>query len=95
MLTLLHFDSGASGTYIDDQVANVLAYCSWGPKTVTIVSHPSQTGKNAEIEAMVTLAHEFVHSLQDHELDLGNSNFETTDAYFAYDTVIEGYARFY
>jgi hypothetical protein len=94
-LTLLHFDSGDSSTYVDDLVANVLAYYSWSTKSVTIVSHPSQTGKDAESEAMITLAHEFVHSLQDQELDLQNSSIETSDGSLAYNTLVEGDARFY
>ena len=107
-LDLLHFTSPAPGSapasgagadagnsYIDDEVANVAAYYSSASKSVVIVSHPSQTGEQAERNAMISLAHEFVHAMQDRELDLNASNFQSTDAYFAYDTLIEGDARFY
>ena len=107
-LDLLHFtspttsstqssDAGvdAGSSYINDEVANVTAYYSSASKRVVIVAHPSQTGDKAEQNAMITLAHEFVHAMQDRELNLNPDNYQTTDAYFAYDTLIEGDARFY
>src|ERR1700690_367808 len=54
-LTLLHFTSTTAGSYIDDEVANVQAYYSWSTKSVTIVSHPTQTGTDAENNSMITL----------------------------------------
>ncbi len=89
-------DAGVDNSTIEDEVAHVLAFYSWQTKTVTIVSHPNQTGSDAESNAMITLAHELIHSLQDRELDLGKTDSpQTTDSYLAYDTVIEGDARFY
>lgn len=105
-LGLLHFsgtsapnpDGGApadGGSYIDDEVTHVLAYYSPDTKRVTVVSHPSQT-VSAE-QAMVTLAHELVHALQDRELDLSAQvNDLTLDAYLATRKgLVEGDARFY
>lgn len=105
-LALLHFnssgntaDAGAGGdggtTTIDDQVAHTQAFYEPEKKTVTIVSHPDQTGATAREEAMITLAHELVHAIQDRQLDLRKDDFRTSDEYFAYDTIIEGDARFY
>ena len=109
-LALLHFagtsapnpDGGApadggdaGGSYIDDQATHILAYYSPATKRVTVVSHPSQT-VSAE-DAMVTLAHELVHALQDRELDLSAKvNNLTEDAYLATRKgLVEGDAQFY
>jgi hypothetical protein len=105
-LDLLHFnanpsagDAGtggdAGGSTIDDEVAHTLAFYESEKKTITIISHPDQTSATAEEEAMITLAHELVHAIQDRELDLRKDDFHTSDEYFAYDTIIEGDARFY
>ena len=89
-------DAGVDNSTIEDEVTHVLAFYSSQTKTVTIVAHPNQTGSDAESNAMITLAHELIHSLQDRELDLGKlDSFQTTDGYLAYDTIIEGDARFY
>lgn len=104
-LTLLHFttapgpnaDGGASSdggsSTIDDEVAHIYAFYDPATKRVTVISHPSG-GDTAE-EAMITLAHELVHALQDKELDLASTDFRTTDSYFANSCVVEGDARFY
>jgi hypothetical protein len=97
-LELLHFtastpDGGSSS--IDDQVAHVYAYYEPRTKAVTIISHPEQTGDFQQEEAMVTLAHELVHALQDRELNLNRKDFHTSDEYLAYNGIIEGDARFY
>jgi hypothetical protein len=107
-LALLHFtsssssanaDSGAGSdagsSTVDDEVAHIMAFYDPKTKTVTVISHPSQTGTDAMNEAMVTLAHELTHALQDKELDLNKQDFHTSDEYFAYDAIIEGDARFY
>ena len=111
-LALLHFtgtsspnpdggaapDGGDSGSsIIDDQVAHVLAYYSPDTKMVTVVSHPSQTDTYARENAMVTLAHELVHALQDRELDLNAAlDNVTLDGYLAtHKGLVEGDARFY
>jgi hypothetical protein len=89
-------DAGVDNSTIEDEVTHVLAFYSSQTKTVTIVAHPDQTGSDAESNAMITLAHELIHSLQDRELDLSKTDsFQTTDGYLAYDTIIEGDARFY
>ena len=88
-------DAGTGNSTIEDEVAHVLAFYSSQTKTVTIVAHPNQTGSDAESNAMITLAHELIHSLQDRELDLNKQDFQTSDGYLAYDTIIEGDARFY
>lgn len=105
-LDLLHFtsngshgDAGTGGdagtTTIDDQVAHTDAFYEPDNKAITIIAHPGQTSATAQEEAMITLAHELVHAIQDHELDLNKDDFKTSDEYFAYDTIIEGDARFY
>jgi hypothetical protein len=100
-LALLHFTSaspdGGSGTStIDDQVAHTYAFYDPQKKTVTIISHPAQASDpRAKENGMVTLAHELVHAIQDRELNLNKDDFRTRDEYFAYDTIIEGDARFY
>jgi hypothetical protein len=107
-LALLHFTSSngsanpdggagsdAGSSTIDDEVAHILAFYDPKTKTVTVISHPSQTGSDAKNEAMITLAHELVHALQDKELDLGRQDFHTSDEYYANDAIIEGDARFY
>jgi len=98
-LSLLHFTSsgaaGDSGSTIDDQVAHTYAFYSPEQKDVTIISHPNDTDPYAVEDAMTTLGHELVHALQDRELDLKKDDFQTSDEYFAYDTIIEGDARFY
>jgi hypothetical protein len=88
-------DAGTDNSTIDDQVTHVYAFYDPTPKTVTIISHPSQTGPDAEKEGMITLAHELVHAMQDRESDLQKQDFATSDAYFAWDAMIEGDARFY
>ena len=106
-LALLHFTSSSSGanpdggagsdagsSTIDDEVAHIMAFYDPNTKTVTVISHPSQTGTDAMNEAMSTLAHELTHALQDNELDL-SKQFHTSDKYFANDAIIEGDARFY
>jgi hypothetical protein len=87
-------DGGSSG--VDDEVEHVLAYYDPENKTVTIISHPNQTGAYVRENAMVTLAHEFVHALQDRELDLDPPAEATSlDQYLARLGMIEGDARFY
>ena len=93
-LTLLHLQS-TDAVNIEDEVTNIAAFYSIGTKAVTVVSHPTQAGADAEANAMITLSHEFTHALQDRELNLLRSDFQTTDSYLAYDTLIEGDARFY
>jgi hypothetical protein len=88
-------DAGSGNSSIEDQVTHVYAYYDPQTKTVTIISHPTQTGEHAQEEAMITLAHELVHALQDRELDLNKEDFHTSDEYLAYDAIIEGDARFY
>jgi hypothetical protein len=98
-MTLLHFTSTGTGTdsssTVDDQVANTYAFYRPDLKDVTVISHPNDTSQYAAENAMVTLAHELVHALQDRELDLKKEDFTTSDQYFAYDAIIEGDARFY
>jgi hypothetical protein len=108
-LRLLHFtvsqsglpDGGADGgdnsgdSTIEDQVQHVYAIYDQVTKTITVISHPSQSGDSDREMAMVTLAHELVHALQDREQDLQREDFETTDDYFSWDAMIEGDARFY
>ena len=92
-------DGGTGNSTIDDQVAHVYAYYDSSTRTVTVISHPSQTGSDDRQQAMITLAHEFVHSLQDREINLTKSdhpaNFASSDDYYACDSMIEGDARFY
>jgi hypothetical protein len=107
-LLLLHFSTSAAATNadggagndagsstIDDEVAHIYAFYDPTTKTVTVISHPSQTGAHVQEDAMVTLAHELVHALQDKELDLNKQDFHTSDEYYANDAIIEGDARFY
>jgi hypothetical protein len=97
-LELLHFtastpDGGSSS--IDDQVTHIYAYYDPQTKAVTVISHPDQTSDHQAEEAMVTLAHELVHAVQDRELNLNREDFHTSDEYLAYNGIIEGDARFY
>lgn len=87
-------DAGGSAT-IEDEATHVYAYYSFTDKTVTVISHPNQPDEYAKENAMVTLAHEFVHALQDRQLDLRKDDFETSDESLAYNAVVEGDARFY
>jgi len=88
-------DAGTSTSAIDDEVTHIYAFYDPQSKTVTVISHPNQTGAAAQAENMITLAHELVHALQDRELNLKKTDFNTSDEYYAYDTIIEGDARFY
>jgi hypothetical protein len=88
-------DAGSGNSSIDDQVTHIYAYYDPQTKTVTIISHPTQTGDHAQEQAMITLAHELVHALQDRELDLNKQDFRNDDEYLAYNAIIEGDARFY
>jgi hypothetical protein len=110
-LALLHFTSspgtpdagigsdggGADGgsSTIDDEVTHIYAFYDPTSKTITIISHPSQTDSYARENAMVTLAHELVHALQDREIDLLRDDFRTSDEYLAFKGTVEGDARFY
>jgi hypothetical protein len=106
-LELLHFttspsapDGGGGSSTIDDQATHVYAFYDSQLKTVTIVSHPNQVTEHEEEMAMLTLAHELVHALQDRELDLakllpGSAELQGSDEYLAFDAVVEGDARFY
>jgi len=100
-MVLLHFtgaspDGGSGGSAIDDEVEHVLAYYDPQSKEVTVIDHPNQTGAYVRENAMVTLAHEFVHALQDRELDLGpDAEVTSLDQYLARNGLIEGDARFY
>ena len=88
-------DGGTGNATIDDEATHTYAFYDSTQKNVTIISHPSQTGSEVEENAMITLAHELINSLQDVELNLQKSDFQTSDQYFAYDSIIEGDARFY
>jgi|GEM_PF-2337639 len=88
-------DAGSGNSSIDDQVTHILAYYDPQTKAVTVISHPSRTGPGQEEDGMITLAHELVHALQDKELDLNKSDFQSYDESLAYDGLIEGDARFY
>ncbi len=88
-------DGGTGNSTIDDQVAHVYAFYDSSTRTVTIIAHPNQTGSDARQQAMITLAHELVHSLQDREIDLTKQDFTSSDDYLAWDSMIEGDARFY
>jgi hypothetical protein len=88
-------DGGTGNSTIDDQVTHVYAFYDPPTKTVTIISHPDQTSSDDRQQAMITLAHELVHSLQDREIDLNKQDFASSDNYFAWDSMIEGDARFY
>ena len=109
-LVLLHFSSAASAqgdagtgvdggagtstSEIDDEATHTYAFYSWKTKDVTVISHPDQTGDSAQADAMITLAHELVHALQDREFDLQRTA-TSYDDYLANDTIVEGDARFY
>lgn len=88
-------DAGSTTSTIDDEVAHIYAFYDQNARSITIISHPNQTGDHVREEAMVTLAHELVHALQDRELDLNRSDIQSTDESFAYHALIEGDARFY
>lgn len=88
-------DAGTGSSTIDDEVTHVYAFYDPSSKTVTVISHPNATDSYAREEAMTTLAHELVHALQDREFGLGRTDFTSRDNYFAYDSMIEGDARFY
>jgi hypothetical protein len=88
-------DGGTGNSTIDDQATHVYAFYDPTVKTVTIVDHPGQANGDNQQQAMITLAHELVHSLQDREIDLDKQDFPSSDDYFAFDSMIEGDARFY
>lgn len=79
---------------IDDEATHVYAYFDTKERSITIVSHPNEPEMSSRRLAMTSLAHEFVHALQDREVDLGRS-YPTYDEYLAQKTIIEGDARFY
>ncbi len=94
-LGLLHFidaKSTASETAIDDQVSNVAAYYSSVDRAVTVLSRTSSSGQTTG--RMQSLAHEFVHALQDRELLL-RWTASSIDEALALGAVIEGDAQFY
>ena len=88
-------DAGSTTSTIDDEVTHIYAYYDPPTRTITIISHPNQTGDHAQEEAMFTLAHELVPALQDRELDLNRSDIKSSDESFADHALIEGDARFY
>jgi hypothetical protein len=85
----------AGNSSIDDQVAHIYAFYDQDTKTVTVISHPNQTGSQPVLTGMYVLAHELVHALQDRELDLKRTHFSSSDDYLAYKGMVEGDARFY
>jgi len=85
----------AGNSSIDDQVAHIYAYYDQNSKTVTVISHPDQTGSQPILTGMYVLAHELVHALQDRELDLNRTHFSSSDDVLAYEGMVEGDARFY
>ena len=85
----------AGNSSIDDQVAHIYAFYDQNSKTVTVISHPNQTGSQPILTGMYVLAHELVHALQDRELDLNRTHFSSSDDVLAYKGMVEGDARFY
>jgi hypothetical protein len=88
-------DAGAGSSTLEDQVTHTYAFYDPQQKTITIISHPSQVSATAREEGMVTLAHELVHALQSRQMDLNKKDFESSDDYLAYHTLVEGDARLY
>jgi hypothetical protein len=86
-------DAGSSN--IDDQVKHIYAEYFPETKTIRVIAHDNSGDEYALAEAMLVLAHELVHALQDRELDLGRENFRTSDEVFAFLAMVEGDARFY
>jgi hypothetical protein len=87
--------SDTSDSTIDDQVKHTYAEYNSESKQIRVIAHPDSSDPYALENAMVTLAHELVHALQDRELDLDNLNFRWFDGYMASRAMIEGDARFY
>ena len=85
----------AGNSSVDDQVAHEYAFYDQDTKTVTVISHPDQTGSQPVLTGMYVLAHELVHALQDRELDLKRTHFSSSDDVLAYKGMVEGDARFY
>jgi hypothetical protein len=81
-----------SDASIEHAVRSVAAFYTPTTKRVTIIKRPRDADE--QIDAMATLAHEFVHAVQDREVDLRRSG-ALTDAQWARRALIEGDAKLY
>ena len=96
LLGLVSSTGDTQGQSIDNQVKNTAAFYSFETRDVTVISHPGlPTDPFFQFFAnMSYLAHELVHALQDHEINL-HLNPQSTDQYFAEKAIIEGDASLY
>ncbi|HEX6244058.1 MAG TPA: hypothetical protein VFZ61_24250 [Polyangiales bacterium] len=84
-------EQSADDAYIEQSVATIAAYYSHGSKDITIIADQTRDAG----DATVTLAHEFVHSLQDQRDGLSGLReryVETTDDDVALTSLVEGEA---
>jgi hypothetical protein len=84
-----------SSTMIDADDVTLLGVYRFEEKDILIIDHDNQDG-NEEERSNSTLVHEFVHALQDRDIDLAATYDEVVtsyDSYLAYGSVVEGEAR--
>lgn len=93
MLNLVAPGGLEAETQVAESVQNIWGYYSYEDKTVSIIDHGSDSSPET---ASAVLLHEFVHALQDREVDLTAywQQDRTYDAGLAADAVVEGEARF-
>ncbi|HEX6239500.1 MAG TPA: hypothetical protein VFZ61_01350 [Polyangiales bacterium] len=82
----------ADDAAIENQVNNVLAYYSPETKDITVINR----AKTRDVDAMLTLSHEFTHALQDQRDDLKTfmeTHADSYDAALALRCLVEGEAE--
>jgi hypothetical protein len=92
MLGLLPPDTGFVDAYSESSTANVAAYYNDETERITIID---RGGASDPLEDVVALSHEFVHALQDQELDLSDyraDHVTSNDSLVAVTSLIEGEA---
>jgi hypothetical protein len=85
----------SSETTVADQVENLGGFYDLETKRVNIIDHARVEGAR---DFSVVLVHEFVHFLQDRQVDLQRfreENADSYDSFLALDSVIEGEATFH
>jgi len=93
MLSLVAPDGLEMDTRVAESVKNVWGFYSEEDKSVRIIDHGADSNRETSTSVLV---HEFVHVLQDREVDLAavKQGADTYDQGLAVDAVIEGEAQF-
>jgi hypothetical protein len=91
LLGLIPPESSAARASAEVMVSDVIAYYSYASGSVTVIDRGEPTDL---VYDMVTLAHEFVHAIQDREIDRPSWTASVDDV-FAHDAHVEGEAVLY